>query len=911
MKTAKPPAPEGPAAGPSRRAQPVRQTRTNPPRTSSLNRGNSFTGAPAQEQPIDIFPAITHFADAITALPKELVRHFTLLKEVDAKVFAPEASLFQLLEAALNTPVPDPARSVNDAATPASGPLSAHNSSHGGTHNAGTTVAASVDGSVHTGVFDPGNLHRRQLFRQTALQIQEMLVSLEEKNHVLSTANDALQKQLGRIEEIWPHLEDTFSDEAKWGSTTHWAYVENRPSKTSNAQAERSRREGAATLSAAAQQLAEEAAARSTDRKQALAAKKNSRAQATEGDPEAKQQEPSKKSHGNGKSRKPPADATAPIGLGISGPPTAAANPRSKGRAKVADRKPEESIAQAPMERAMMSVFGTSAPKPKTTSPRETPVPEGASKKRKALPTSSGQAKKSRTNATMSPSVASSPLIGTFPDSIKIGRSSPVPLPNPPRPASARARQNSAQLNNAEHSRQRPASAASNKPNGAGSGTPDPGAHSNGTKTTTEPKVIKETAVPIPIKTEASRPEIETPVPPPPEPPVSNGSNGKKEGPAKVNEDREPKRDSATPIVPPTPITAVKTKSGRASKPSTPALATFAEAAAASSNSNSRSRPSRNADGSTNNGNGNGAVGVVTATTTTKRSHKKGASISASAAAAAGVLQVGGHQGSAGAAGPGGEDSSRKKADSSRPARDDDDDEPDGDEPRYCFCNQVSYGEMVGCDADGCPREWFHLECVGLEVAPKGKGEFLNQVLTRALLTKVQRNGTARTAKRGYESRNGWGGEILSLSHSSIECMGIPALFLSICMHCMCMYLNGGFDPFSEGVGAWGVLSGSPRDSVSGGECDATGIGSLGWDGGVGRGRTAAKVLLVVCRFFLSHDGCWRGDFDGSFFLFSDISWARFVRPLRWYYFASMNILSAFGWMSTRKGFSVKVRCEC
>lgn len=47
----------------------------------------------------------------------------------------------------------------------------------------------------------------------------------------------------------------------------------------------------------------------------------------------------------------------------------------------------------------------------------------------------------------------------------------------------------------------------------------------------------------------------------------------------------------------------------------------------------------------------------------------------------------------------------------------------DGDEPRYCYCNNVSYGEMVACDADGCAREWFHLECVGLKVAPKGNGK--------------------------------------------------------------------------------------------------------------------------------------------------------------------------------------------
>ena len=33
---------------------------------------------------------------------------------------------------------------------------------------------------------------------------------------------------------------------------------------------------------------------------------------------------------------------------------------------------------------------------------------------------------------------------------------------------------------------------------------------------------------------------------------------------------------------------------------------------------------------------------------------------------------------------------------------------------RYCICNQVSYGDMVACDNDDCPYEWFHYPCVGI-----------------------------------------------------------------------------------------------------------------------------------------------------------------------------------------------------
>lgn len=46
---------------------------------------------------------------------------------------------------------------------------------------------------------------------------------------------------------------------------------------------------------------------------------------------------------------------------------------------------------------------------------------------------------------------------------------------------------------------------------------------------------------------------------------------------------------------------------------------------------------------------------------------------------------------------------------------------PDPDEPRYCLCNQVSYGDMVACDNPDCPLEWFHYACVDITAPPKGK----------------------------------------------------------------------------------------------------------------------------------------------------------------------------------------------
>ena len=39
----------------------------------------------------------------------------------------------------------------------------------------------------------------------------------------------------------------------------------------------------------------------------------------------------------------------------------------------------------------------------------------------------------------------------------------------------------------------------------------------------------------------------------------------------------------------------------------------------------------------------------------------------------------------------------------------------DPDEPTYCTCQQVSFGEMIACDNDACPIEWFHQSCVGFK----------------------------------------------------------------------------------------------------------------------------------------------------------------------------------------------------
>ncbi|ATY64038.1 PHD finger domain (Ing1) [Cordyceps militaris] len=620
-----------------RRSQPVRQTRTNPPR-SSINAGRVGTreppaSRPVGDQPIDIFPAITHFADTMTALPKELVRHFTLLKEVDAKVFAPQEQLFKLVSAARQSSRPSPQAQIEAATSSVLtfATTSAQGSSTGAAQTSSLAPASADEPSTTAGVFDPSNIPRRQIFRQAAFKIQEMLVSLEEKNHVISTANEALQHQLARVEDVWPYLENEFSNEAKWGSATHWAYPENRGGKSSF---ERARRDGAAAISAAAQALADEAAARSDARKQAVQAKKNMRNanHGTELDG-PREKKPSSKA------RK--AEDGDHVGLGIPGPTNG--NPSKR-------RKTEKAaIGGIPMERTISSALGSTASKAKAGSPRGTPAPEGA-KKRRALPTGSAPNKKKPATSAKTSSTTSSPVVHTIAEPMT--GASPAPT-SAPRPASSRARQNSIN-STSENGKARRPSVTSRVANGSIADKPDAAPE----------KATTITEVPLPIKSEPSKKDSDKHDKQDSIPTAAPPAAPKKE--SRV-EPPEIKAESAPSLPQPATVT---TKSGRASKPSTPALATFQDAAAA------RASRARN----------EGA----------KKSHRKGSTTLLVAQQAA-------------------------DDDATSSMQEEDEGDIDGDEPTYCYCNSVSYGEMVACDSDDCTREWFHLDCVGLKVAPGSK----------------------------------------------------------------------------------------------------------------------------------------------------------------------------------------------
>ena len=77
-------------------------------------------------------------------------------------------------------------------------------------------------------------------------------------------------------------------------------------------------------------------------------------------------------------------------------------------------------------------------------------------------------------------------------------------------------------------------------------------------------------------------------------------------------------------------------------------------------------------------------------------------------------------------------------------------------EPTYCFCNNVSYGDMIACDNKTCPYEWFHFPCVGLTAKPEGKW-FCQKCLTNASKGQGKGEGTESSFKKskvGFEKKN-------------------------------------------------------------------------------------------------------------------------------------------------------------
>ncbi|RMZ85269.1 hypothetical protein DV738_g377, partial [Chaetothyriales sp. CBS 135597] len=682
-----------------------RQTRTNPTRTSKTAatalRQNSLvashpvagSGPAAQgtgQQQHGFYPAIQHFTDAVAALPRDYRRHVSLLKEVDAKAFNLEAELQQLLTqciaytstSSLGTSVSlqtDEARASASAPTPLSSAL-----------NSSAVVLRDHDAHTSsTSASTASSARRRQVFHNLRATLMQIMVTMDEKNHVINNANEDLSRHLRRLHTIWPHLTNELSEEAMYGSLKHWAYTDTNPTKKGAAA---SRRDAAAN----AAHHESDAAHRSESRREAVAAKsKRNPARIESGFGEA--------SHGSSKKtaaaekraaeKRSAAEAAEELsGLGITG------TFRGK-KAKVTG------AAAAAAEKAAHAGLGSGAMS------REPSQQDGGKKRKASAATTAMARKRSALASQVVPTPANTRRLNANQDSPKLP-SAPLPgaLAKEPykrspalstaRLATSTGRQNSVQTNDHSTSRGRPSSASAR--NGVSAGTLEQqqsvavttaaGKTANEAKNTAKESAVNKSSI---EDERLNGAESDTP----PRGAAALERTASKQGGTKDVD------NGAKPADSPRLGGSVPASRGRTAKVSTPVMSALGEAdlSGMGENGNGKSkRPARPRVKDHGLHDSLSPKGLPL-----KRSHKKGASMASQ---------------------PSQQSNQRVKAEAETITGAEDYSEEPIEDPledeKYCYCNGPSYGEMIACDNPKCPGEWFHLECIGLKNAPKSEKWF-------------------------------------------------------------------------------------------------------------------------------------------------------------------------------------------
>ncbi|KAI4645921.1 hypothetical protein J4E93_005500 [Alternaria ventricosa] len=634
-------------------------------------------------------PALTHFTGAVDAFPKEIIKHFSMFKEVEAKLHDPEQMLTELLDEIAQQPVTTKAQlaAIEQASTASE-----------------NTTNLNPSNPDNLSPEEQAAIQKRQLFFRLRMLIANMLPTLDEKLVVLQGAKATKDKGLMRMHHSFSQLDGEISDEARYGSLTHWAYADKEEKKKGGPSHERQRREVAAAnnLAAAAQHVhdVDSIAAKSEARREAMQANKRSRHHQVDSDFDDR---PAKKPQ----KRKPmPAETAGPDnrnpGLGIS---SNGAGPHGK------RKKTEKALAAAApaapaMERSISSALkATSNGVRGGSSPRGTPGPESAAAKRKprAAPV---PAQRKNPLPPYSPPMASSPLAANFAINKAIAGASDRPL-------SARARKNSTAN-----------SVASLKDQEAPAARRPSSSHS--VQQAASSNVITELEQAAGIVRDntsvkgASTPKESAEVPPP-----FDTSN------MKLEDLGQPEPESMD-VDPPVPA-AASARPGRTSKTATPVIGAFPEISMA------RSRSSRNA----NNGNSNSNTSSENNSTTgtgSKRGNKKNTQPTTATASPAmkPVTNVKSNPPSSAASSVAQEQEYQEAEVEAEPEVES---EEDGDEPRYCYCNEVSYGNMIACDNDDCPREWFHLACVNLDKPPTGRTKWFCSDECKETHTKTKAKG--------------------------------------------------------------------------------------------------------------------------------------------------------------------------
>ena len=315
----------GPSSA-SRRSQPPRQTRTNPARRTTLSTAsknaprNGVNAAPPQASINQRFyPALASFTDSIDALPAEIIRNFTLLREVDAKACHPEEQLRRYIAAVKSLPAPlDP-----NEADPALDFLRRQEKLKRRREEAlmkGENPPPETDVEISGETVEQYPETRRSRLQQIRMVLQDLLPMLDEKIHVITVTAETLNKHNLRVEQAYSFVKSEVPEVYRTGDPEHWGYKPN-PPRGANARAAAQEQRQAALQAAANHAAAEESRleysasnSRAELRREANARKQAAQAAAGHGHDEEDglhaHSAPSKRPHGGSRARKDP-DATS------------------------------------------------------------------------------------------------------------------------------------------------------------------------------------------------------------------------------------------------------------------------------------------------------------------------------------------------------------------------------------------------------------------------------------------------------------------------------------------------------------------------------------------------------------------------------------------------------------------------
>ena len=708
----------------------------------------------ADPEPPGFFPALQFFSDAITALPREVVKQFTLMKEVEAKVSAPNEKLGELLDSLMQLEVPCRA-----------GPQTQHNTgllslttNNSAIHSATASLVNGVPGDYHRTHSEPSDeasVQTRKEFLALRQLTHTLLPVLDEKSVVLAAANRVLAQQLVRVDSVLPALETEISDEARLGSMTHWAYTDNRVKKASVIASARAAAGNALASLVHAAREGEIAQVR----REAVGIGRGKRKEMGDSDFDGG---PVVKKGKNGVKGKVAAVAT-PTGLGITNGEVTVVKKR-----RVVE-KSMATIAAPAMER---SASGKGKKAAHDGTPRSTPATDTVVKRKKTVvPSAKARLPKGGSSAHNSPAMASSPLHSSFATATVAG--SGMEAPPPP----SRLRQNSIGSRPVSSAgKHKPVEIEKEK-------LADPDEPRKSTENASGLKREESTAhTSPPPRTEAFPLFAEPPVE------LVRTKSVRQSGKVGIVSGESSRGSSSEPL---TGTGMGHHRRGQSNSHLVKQLMPFnrspdadrhrgssgeeegegAEGAVRKemrrrtiSRRNTGTVPGEPEDRRLEDGGDVVAAEAIFPGSPRRPSPSPALSPSPAPAQPAAALSAppsplpseieeeeeeGEEERSPTPAAPELTQSSPAEADADIEADDDSDGDPDDpNEDKYCYCNRGSYGEMVACDNAKCAREWFHLQCTGLEEAPGGDEEWFCDVC-RPEVEKAKEKGKGGRGRRG------------------------------------------------------------------------------------------------------------------------------------------------------------------